>query len=79
MAQSKYILATYCPKPGRFNKPVSAYNKFKVSCDIESHRWFYQLFVVRVITQILSTDNSFHIVPVYDKTVPGCDKHRFTP
>ena len=33
-------------------------------------------FLVRVITQISSTDNSFHIVPVYDKTVPGCDKHR---
>ena len=25
----------------------------------------------------LEYDNSFHIVPVYDKTVPGCDKHWF--
>ena len=27
----------------------------------------YQLFVVRVITPILSNDNSFHTVSVYDK------------
>ena len=43
---------------------------------IESHRWLANFIVVKVITPILSTDNSFHIVPVYDKTVPGCDKHR---
>ena len=64
-------------KPGFITKAVKI-KKYEIhhTCDIESHRWFYQLFVVRVITQILSTDNSFHIVPVYDKTVPGCDKHR---
>ena len=25
---------------------------------------------------VLSTNNSSHILPVYDKTVPGCNKHR---
>ena len=44
--------------------------------DIESHRWLANFIVVKVLTPILSTDNSFHIAPVYDKTVPGCDKHR---
>ena len=46
------------------------------TCDIESHRWLANFIVVKVITPILSTDNSFHIVPVYDKTVLGYDRHR---
>ena len=50
--------------------------KINYTCDIESHRWLANFIVVRVGTPILSTDNSFHIVPVYDKTVPGCDKQR---
>ena len=51
--------------------------KYINTYDIESHHWLANFIVVKVITPILSTDNSFHIVPVYDKTVPGCDKHRF--
>ena len=48
------------------------------TCDLESECWLTN-FVVRVTILIQSISNSCYMMPVYNKTVPGCDKHRFTP
>ena len=36
----------------------------------------YQFTLVRVITQILNIDKFSYILPVCNKTVSGCNKHR---
>ena len=46
------------------------------TCDIESHRWFTNFVVVRVITQIWSTHNSHHALLVCNEAMPGYDKLR---
>ena len=46
------------------------------TCDLESQRWLTNVGS-QGDTPILGNDNSFHTVPVYEKTVPGCDKHQF--
>ena len=46
------------------------------TCDVESHRWFTNFLVVRVITQIWSIDNSHHALLVYNEAMSGYNRHR---
>ena len=50
--------------------------KINDTYDIESHRWLTNFLVVRVITQIWSTDNPHHALLVYNEAMPGYNKHR---
>ena len=48
-------------------KKISKY-EIDHTCDIKSHCWLTNLIVIRVKTEILSFDNSHHVVPVYNKS-----------
>ena len=53
-----------------FISKAARISKYEIyhTCDIESYCWFTNLIVVRVITQILSVDNSHHAMLVYNKS-----------